>query len=358
MLLLEYRVLSLPGSLNYQVALKTGGGFYTGNDPILSNVNKPFIAPYSETTVGKFNHLFDSVSQPNYLNLLGLYNIRKIVVNKDMYPWFGFGVKESSSEIEMILDKDLSSSKNQIIDLYDAGDYFLPRFYVPQKERRSKDRASSNLLSSFEQHLFFAAKRISEIQKWVGELDDREFTEVLDRYKEEMYKAILELDAISLKEINAFPMLLKIEVSFGAHEKRLLDVLNGYYLGQDNERIRKAESVLNNINNQLISLVEKYYLPIKYKFDIPETGEYEILAKKKKISPDWKIKSFNLNDSFIASASTNNYDENWLSFGKRQFAKGQHFLTFTQPSPQNLLDNKNWKKLENNVELGGSVRLF
>src|SRR3972149_4135880 len=145
MLLLEYRVLSLPGSLNYQVALKTGGGFYTGNDPILSNVNKPFIAPYSETTVGKFNHLFDSVSQPNYLNLLGLYNIRKIVVNKDMYPWFGFGVKESISEIETILDKDLSSSKNQIIDLYDAGNYFLPRFYVPQKVIYSPESDQADL---------------------------------------------------------------------------------------------------------------------------------------------------------------------------------------------------------------------
>src|SRR3972149_939717 len=122
MLLLEYRVLSLPGSLNYQVALKTGGGFYTGNDPILSNVNKPFIAPYSETTAGKFTQLFDSISQPNYLNLLGLYNIRKIVV-----------------------DKDISSSKNQIIDLYDAGNYFLPRFYVPQKVIYSPESDQADL---------------------------------------------------------------------------------------------------------------------------------------------------------------------------------------------------------------------
>lgn len=456
---LQYRVLSLPGSLNYQVALRTNGGkFYTGNDPILNNVNKPFIAPYSETTADKFNPLFDSLSQPNYLNLLGLYNIRIIVINKDMYPWFGFGVKENISEIENILDKDLSSSKNQVIDIYDTGDYYLPRFYVPkriiyspesdqndlstivsvgdfskrsaifiktnsqekkkneadsniisrmasetavtskiqsavdevrlragvegmnqggvlfpyvrwrpgsflyfyvqQKEQKIKDRASNNPATSLEQHLFFAAKRISEIQRWGGELNDKQYMEVLDRYGEEMNKAITDLDAISLKEDSAFPTLVKIEVSFGAHEKRLMDVLNGYYPGEDNERIRKARAVLKDVDYQLKSIIEKYYLPIKYRFDAPENGEYEILAERSKVSSDWKITGFKGSDSFIASVSGEKNDANWVSFGKRQFDKGQQLLTFIQPSSQNLLNNKEWKKLENKVELGENVRIF
>ena len=143
-----YRVLSLPGSNNYQVALKIEGSqYYTGNDPILSNTNKPFIAPYNGSLIQKFPVFFDSISHPKYLNLLGLFNIKKIVINKDMYPWFEFQEKESIPEIEKILDKNLSSLKNNVIDLYDAGNYYLPRFYIPQKIIYSKETIS-NLMNS------------------------------------------------------------------------------------------------------------------------------------------------------------------------------------------------------------------
>lgn len=456
----QYRVLSLPGSANYQVALQIGGNkFYTGNDPVLNNTNKPFIAPYNGTFTDRFSVLFDSISKSNYLNLLGLFNIKKIVINKDMYPWFGFAENESIAEMENIFDKTLKSSKNKIIDLYDVGSYYLPRFYVPQqviyspdndqgdlatiistndfskrsaifiksnskdkkinetessfiggksseifligdiqsaidetrlragvkevnqggvlfpyvrwkpgglfysyiqkKERATKEAVGNDSKASLDQHLLFAAKRISEIQKWGADLDDEQFIEVLDRYKEEMQGAIADLDTISLKEEETFPTLLKIEVSFGAHEKRLTDVLKGYYPDEQNDRTRKAELILKEINTQLSSVVMKYYLPIKYQFNVPESGDYEILAERSKISPDWKIKNFKLDNSFIASASADKNDtDKWVSFGRRQFDEGQPLLTFVQPQSQNLLNNKDWKKLGSDVALGESVHLL
>lgn len=131
---LQYRVLSLPGSLNYQVALHIEGDrYYTGNDPVLNNTNKPFLAPYNGSFSRRFMLLFDTISHPDYLRFLPIFNIKKIVINKDMYPWFNFREKENIEKIEEILDRKLTSKKNGVIDLYDLGDYFLPRFYIPTK---------------------------------------------------------------------------------------------------------------------------------------------------------------------------------------------------------------------------------
>jgi len=129
---LLYRVLALPGSGNYQVALKMENGkFYTGNDPILSNTNKPFIGPYNGSFAGRFPVLFKGISDDNYLKLMGIFNIKKIIINKDEEPWFGFVAKESVNEIEKILDKKLISETGEAIDIYDTGEYFLPRIYSP-----------------------------------------------------------------------------------------------------------------------------------------------------------------------------------------------------------------------------------
>ena len=128
---IQYRVLSLPGHLNYQVALRIDSEkLYGGGDPVLTNTNKPFIAPYNNLFAPNFNVLFDNISNPVYSKMLGLYNIKKIVVNKDLYPWFDFREKEDVNQLEKIFDSQFTSTKNGVIDLYDIGDSFIPRIYL------------------------------------------------------------------------------------------------------------------------------------------------------------------------------------------------------------------------------------
>ncbi len=457
----QYRVLSLPGSLNYQVALSLGGDkFYTGNDPVMNNINKPFIAPYNGNFSKRFNVLFDSVLDPDYLNILGLYNIKKVVINKDIYPWFGFKEKYTISEIEGKLDKDLASSKNRVIDLYDSGDYFLPRFYVPktviyspltnqgdlleifragdlprrgaiffdldpdtdrteyakiestgenfsgvvlvgkiqstvneeklragvegvsrigvlfpyvrwkpgtfpysyiqEKEQRTKSQFVNNPELLFEQNLFFASKRISEIQKWERELTMGQFSAVLGEYEREMKSAIANLTTAKSTQ-DPYKLLVKIEVTFGAQSERLMNVLKGNYSGDEteNERIKLANSVLANIDNQLKGFITGNYLQTRYYFDIPEDGEYEILVTKDDAAPDWVLENITseINDKFTASVSSEQNNKWWLSFGKRDFGKGAQFLSFKKPSPLNLLTS-NWNRLESSIELGEKVRLL
>jgi hypothetical protein len=125
----DYRLLSLPGSLNYQIALfMYDDKFYTGMDPVLSNINKQFIAPYSVSSLANFDILYDNISMENYSLLLSLYNIGKIVINKDMHPWFGFKEKENVQELEAIFDKTMKGEKNTVVSLY-TNNNFLPRIY-------------------------------------------------------------------------------------------------------------------------------------------------------------------------------------------------------------------------------------
>lgn len=127
-----YRVLSFSGSNNYQVALRLDSDkFYTGNDPILSNTNKPFLAPYNGSWTQRFGFLYTGIGDRNYISLLRLFNIGKIVINKDMYPWFGFANEESIDEIEVILNDKLQSKRGEAIDIYSLDGNFLPRFYIP-----------------------------------------------------------------------------------------------------------------------------------------------------------------------------------------------------------------------------------
>lgn len=453
----QYRALSLPGSWNYQVALQIEGKkFYTGLDPVVSNINKPFITPYSGSFTQRFGVLFDEISHPDYLNFLGFFNVKKIVINKDMYPWFGFRGRESIFEIEEILDKKLKSSKNEVIDIYDVGDYYLPRFYVPQeliyssnntqdnmpdiisaenflrrtalfinpyeetsegenfesdlvkenssqivvigdiqsagdekrlragvkgmnpggvlfpyarwkpgsivypflqkKEQSIKNQFLDQPEKMFEQHLFFAAKRITEIQKWDKSLTEEQFVEVLARYKNEMQAAIENLNAVRQTGKESFMLLVKIEVSFEAHQKLLLDVLKGDY-GRGSTRTKLAEAALTDIDNQLKEIL-KGFSQIKYYFEIPQSGEYEILVENSGISPECRLEDITseVNDKFIASASAQLTDGKWLSFGKKRFKQGEHWLEFIQPDSQNLL-TKNWQKLESKIEIDEENKL-
>lgn len=120
----RYRILSEPGMGNYQVCIKTGEGtFYTGVDPLLMNTDKPFFA--SQNYV---DGLYISTALPGYTKLLGLYNIKKILVNEDLFPWFGAIGPPDAKTVEEILDEHgLEKRREGEIVLYQN----KPEDYLP-----------------------------------------------------------------------------------------------------------------------------------------------------------------------------------------------------------------------------------
>lgn len=121
----QYRVFSLPSAGNYQVCLANyGNKNYTGLDPVLYNINKPFLALHHEIDI-----LIKNISGNQYMRLLGIYNIGKIMINEDIIP-FATIEKESVPELKRIFSQYMAAEKWGSITLYDNKDYFLPRIYV------------------------------------------------------------------------------------------------------------------------------------------------------------------------------------------------------------------------------------
>lgn len=120
----QYRILSEPGMGNYQVCIKTGDRvFYTGVDPVLMNTDKPFLA--SQHAI---DGVYTSLALPGFTKLLGLYNIKKILVNEDLFPWFGAVGPPDARTVEEILDKHgLESRREGELVLYQN----RPEDYLP-----------------------------------------------------------------------------------------------------------------------------------------------------------------------------------------------------------------------------------
>ncbi len=143
----EYRILSLPGSGNYQVCmLNWNGKYYTGLDPVLLNINKPLMASYAfiYTDAYMSNLFFKNISFTNYKKLLAIYTVKKIMINEDLFPWFGFVERERTPILKKIFGKFMQSKKWGSITLYDNENYFLPHIYASDSNSTMVEGNSNN----------------------------------------------------------------------------------------------------------------------------------------------------------------------------------------------------------------------
>jgi hypothetical protein len=127
---LDFRYLSLPGSRNYQVTIFNHGlnNYYRGLDPIIYSINKPFIAAYSGQN--KFDIIYNNLLNENIDDILNIFNIKKILINKNIFPAFGFIEKENTNKI-----LDTLSGKYELNELGSLiilnKKKFTPHFYIP-----------------------------------------------------------------------------------------------------------------------------------------------------------------------------------------------------------------------------------
>lgn len=131
---IDYRILSLPGSGNYQITSLNhdGNKYYRGMDPFMYSVNKTFIAAYTSPT-SNLDHIFTNFSNTSIEEkLLNIYNIKSIVIDKNIYPSFGFREKENIRQLTDIFEKNNRKQNFNSINIFSRND-FLPHFYVPEQ---------------------------------------------------------------------------------------------------------------------------------------------------------------------------------------------------------------------------------
>lgn len=127
---LDYRYLSLPGSLNYQVTVLNhdGNKYYRGRDPLVYSVNKAFIAAYSGLSP-EFDSIFDNFSNDSIDTSLDIYGVKKIVINRDIHPSFGFREKESPETLLNIFSEKNEKVEFDSVTIFNR-ENFLPHFYA------------------------------------------------------------------------------------------------------------------------------------------------------------------------------------------------------------------------------------
>lgn len=126
---LDFRLLSLPNSGNYQVKMRLHDNkFYTGHNPLMMNIPQTYIADHTNDS---YIPLFKNLDFKTESKLLGLFSIRYISFNKRLEVWFGNFTGKSHAEIEAVLRKNYKRVWNDgQISLYENAD-FLPHFWVP-----------------------------------------------------------------------------------------------------------------------------------------------------------------------------------------------------------------------------------
>lgn len=132
---LDYRNVSLPGSANYQVTILNhdGNRYYRGMDPFNSAVNKSFITAYSEPIPHFFDSIFNNFSNSSIEGTFNIYNVKKIIFNKDIYPSFGnFREKMSFKELSAVFSKIGERQDYNSIVIFNRRD-FLPHFYTAEQ---------------------------------------------------------------------------------------------------------------------------------------------------------------------------------------------------------------------------------
>ncbi len=126
---LDFRLLSLPNSGNYQVKMHLHDDkFYTGHNPIVMNIPQSFIADNSSDD---YIPLFSKIDSPVESKMLGLFSIRYIVFNNRIRGWFGNFTNKSNKELLTLLDNQY---KKVLVDgaiiLYENPNY-IPHFWIP-----------------------------------------------------------------------------------------------------------------------------------------------------------------------------------------------------------------------------------
>lgn len=216
---------------------------------------------------------------------------------------------------------------------------------VLYRENKIKQR-SHDFESLLNFYLTTADRRIVEA-KWM--VDSKEKIPFLQQAFDRYYSSILELKnfvskrwGISGKDQNRLArtinghLLQEVSLIDSIFESDILNIGHRKSLAQTYDDILEIKAVADKKQWVTEDITDKRYI-----FDLPKTGVYEVYTKKKSLSdPNGDALSSTItfaDDSAIYKSLSEQND--WLYFGRINFANPQLRLAFRDSTLKNLLDN-------------------
>lgn len=223
-----------------------------------------------------------------------------------------------------------------------------------KREEFSEWKEKNDLKQLFEKKLFYAAKRISEIEKWGAILDENDWKETADKYEQKMKGTFELLGKIKQEEKeNVFPLLDKLKVSLEAHRRKLKN------LKLDKGKKVQFENIFDDLEGKINQIEIKHdFSRLIYKFDIPKEGEYEMFIKADNVDNNRLMVSMTLmiDEKKINTEELRINGNEWINLKKRSFKKGEHKLALRLSEAENLI-TENWREFRS-FEMENGILFF
>lgn len=220
---------------------------------------------------------------------------------------------------------------------------------VLKKEAWEVRAAGEKPANRAERNLFFAAKRIAELERWGGFLDEQEWRETALRYGQsmaEVFDGLAEVNRQGDEELFV-SLLSKTQTSVLAHRKKLDQAFSLYegsfekkaIIDEHFSQIEERLEVLNRLPD---------LFTLNYNFYLPQEGHYEIFLKEEGGFSEKMLAEINqlkIDGQSILSEELF-FKEGMVGFdGKvRAFEKGHHSLEISFREETDLLSENDWRQ--------------
>lgn len=220
------------------------------------------------------------------------------------------------------------------------------------REKFEEWKVKKDVEKLIEKKLFYAGKRISELEKFADSTDEALIKQMADGYQTKMEEVINKIK--------------KLENSTTPENGKLRDLsvikLRAYWERHKEEigKLEKWWSVFEELDEKIRALEKKFDLrSLEYSFEIPKGGEYELFFRNNTENTDDADKDANNADrkvgrtlmTVVVDGREINLEEakiredGWISLGKERFEEEKHKLVLNLPELENLVGD-NWHKLK------------
>lgn len=328
---------------------------------------------------GKIENLPEIVGLPDY-------QLRSAIYLKDINGLTDLKINELKRRVDEVVvvgrlengvDKDyferLEGFKNNVTFPYvkhQPGSFGWKLARLKEKYEEWKVRKEPEKL--IDKKLFFAGKRISEVEKF-KDIKDIEYL-ILNTYKVKIEEAVKEIGKLGNLEVKKY-QVIKLRAYLEKHREKI----NKLFINElTDSRLEAWERVFDELDGEIKKMEGRFDLNnLEYKLEIPKEGEYtiylEIPNSQSQITSKFQISNYNNNEETKKLGSWEieaieidgerveeelEKEEQWVRVGKVKLGEGEHKLVLRLLEGKNLI-GEDWQELKNETATeSGKVRFL
>lgn len=239
--------------------------------------------------------------------------------------------EKSGEEVLGVVASDVESVTFPYVR-WQPGD--LVHALVLKKEQFDEWRVRKDPEELLDKRLFYASKRISEIEKWGRKMDlDKAF----ERYKNKMEEALELLKEDTWQDKRILQQnILRTKVFLEAHREKIMT------RKFDEGKKEKIQAIFEELKEEIKDLeLRSDTAELIYNFEIPKNGNYQLLIKNEEFSRylgDTQLEVEFLGEKIVVPIE----NKEWISVGSFRLEKGRQELKSTKPQTTNLLSEGDW----------------